>query len=188
MAKNLIERIGADKIISVCKSSKTFKEACEQLNCGYRYLLTAAIELGVYNELKAKSKKYSHKREFKSCPWKVKCGKGGFTSYKIDDKIWCEELFKGTFTANAYRIKQHLIAAGLKEDKCDCCGISEWNGKPITIQCHHKDGNTKNNKLENLEFLCPNCHSQTDNYGSKNVKNKENLNRQVLLSSEGGAL
>ena len=45
MSKKLIDRIGADKIIEVCNSSNTFKEACEKLDCGYRYLVVAAIEL-----------------------------------------------------------------------------------------------------------------------------------------------
>jgi 5-methylcytosine-specific restriction endonuclease McrA len=44
----------------------------------------------------------------------------------------------------------------------------EWNGKPIECALHHKDGNKHNNKIDNLEILCPNCHSQTDTYTAKN--------------------
>lgn len=54
--------------------------------------------------------------------------------------------------------------------KCQCCGWSETNkhtGK-VPLQIHHIDGNCKNNKEENLELLCPNCHSLTDNFGSLN--------------------
>lgn len=174
MSKKLIDRIGADKIIDVCKSAKTFKEACEQLNCGYRYLVTAAIELGVFDELKQRSKYFSHRNTITDKPWRIKTTIGqGYTSYITDDKIWCDELFKGTHTASAVRIKTHLIKAGYKDDVCECCGISEWNGKPISLPLHHIDGNPKNNSLENLQILCPNCHTQTDNYGSKNAKNRE---------------
>lgn len=160
MSKKLIDRIGADKIIEVCKSAKTFKEACEKLDCGYRYLLAAAIELGVYDELNARSKEFSHKNTITDKPWRIKTKNGyGFTVYVTDDKIWCNELFKGNITAQAVRIKRHLIAAGYKSDICECCGISDWNGKPISLQLHHIDGNPKNNKLENLQILCPNCHT-----------------------------
>lgn len=52
--------------------------------------------------------------------------------------------------------------------KCNCCGISEWNGKPLTLEVNHKDGKSVNNVIENLEFLCANCHSQTDTFRNKN--------------------
>jgi hypothetical protein len=52
--------------------------------------------------------------------------------------------------------------------KCSSCGIDSWNGKPITLQIEHKDGNPKNNTIENICWLCPNCHTQTDTWGSKN--------------------
>ena len=64
-----------------------------------------------------------------------------------------------------------LIDSG-REGKCEICGISNWQDKPITLQVHHKDGNPKNNDFSNLQILCPNCHSQTDNYCSKNRKTK----------------
>ena len=186
MSKKLISRIGADKIIDVCKSAKTFKEACEQLNCGYRYLVSAAIELGVFDELKQRSQYFSHRNTIVDKPWRVKSKTGhGFIAYVTDDKIWCDELFKGNITANAVRIKKHLIAAGYKNDICECCGVSEWNGKPISLQLYHIDGNPKNNSLENLQILCPNCHTQTDNYGSKNARNKE---RGMTSSSEDSGL
>ena len=62
-----------------------------------------------------------------------------------------------------------LINAGIPE-KCDICGISEWNGEPIKLQVHHKDGDRLNNEINNLQILCPNCHSQTDNWCAKNRK------------------
>lgn len=68
------------------------------------------------------------------------------------------------------KLMAFLLMKGLKKYKCEECGISEWNGKSITLQVHHKDGDHFNNLLDNLQVLCPNCHSQTDTYCSKNKR------------------
>ena len=72
----------------------------------------------------------------------------------------------------SFKLKNRLIKEGIKENKCECCGISEWNGKPLNLELHHIDGNSCNHLLDNLQLLCPNCHSQTDNFRSKNIKHK----------------
>ena len=186
MSKNIIDRIGADKIIEACQTAKTFKEACEQLNCGYRYLVSAAVKLGCYEQLAQRSKKFSKCHNFENSSWLVKDPNANSNNgYVTDHKIWCQELFLGRITSASEKIKKHLYAAGIKENKCECCGITEWNGKPISCQLHHIDGNPRNNKLENLQILCPNCHTQTDNYGSKNARNKE---RGMTSSSEDSGL
>mgnify|MGYP000055954211 CR=1 FL=1 len=54
------------------------------------------------------------------------------------------------------------------DNTCQECGISNhWNGKPLTLQVDHIDGNALNNDLENLSLLCPNCHTQTHTWGNK---------------------
>jgi len=59
---------------------------------------------------------------------------------------------------------------------CNKCGISEWFAKPITLELEHKDGNNKNNIRDNLEGLCPNCHSTTDTWRGRNKPSKNGLN------------
>lgn len=69
---------------------------------------------------------------------------------------------------NTWRLKNRLLRDGLKKHQCECCGTIEWLGQPIPLELHHKDGDRTNNALPNIELLCPNCHSLTDNYrGSK---------------------
>lgn len=68
------------------------------------------------------------------------------------------------------KLKNRLINEGVKEDKCELCGITEWMGKPITMQLDHIDGNTHNHLYENLRIVCPNCHTQTDTWCGKNKK------------------
>jgi len=59
---------------------------------------------------------------------------------------------------------------------CNKCGISEWFSKPIALELEHKDGNTTNNSRENLEGLCPNCHSITDTWRGRNKPSKNGTN------------
>jgi 5-methylcytosine-specific restriction endonuclease McrA len=73
------------------------------------------------------------------------------------------------------REKSHLLQRALieigRECKCVECGIGNtYNNKPLTLQIDHIDGNGNNNLADNLRFLCPNCHTQTSNYGSKKLK------------------
>lgn len=81
-----------------------------------------------------------------------------------------EYLTKGS-NIKTYKLKEKLFSAGLKENKCEICGCNSWIGKPIACQLHHIDGDNTNNELSNLQILCPNCHSQTDNYcGNSNSR------------------
>ena len=64
----------------------------------------------------------------------------------------------------SYKLKLKLIASGLKEEKCESCGATTWLGKKCPIELHHIDGNPRNNCLENLQILCPNCHALSENY------------------------
>lgn len=79
-------------------------------------------------------------------------------------KLNCE------FVVTSNTLRKRLITEGLKEHKCECCGITEWNGKPAPIELDHINGNHHDNRLENLRILCPNCHAQTDTYRGKNKK------------------
>lgn len=51
--------------------------------------------------------------------------------------------------------------------ECEECGISEWNGEHLTLELEHVNGNRRDNRLENLKLLCPNCHSQTSTWRKK---------------------
>jgi len=67
-------------------------------------------------------------------------------------------------------VKRRLLDAGILKNVCAECGISEWRGKPLSIQLDHRNGIRDDNRLENLRMLCPNCHSQTDTFGARNRK------------------
>lgn len=69
---------------------------------------------------------------------------------------------------NRSHLKRRLLDAGLKENRCERCGIGEWQGEPLNMALHHLNGDGRDNRLENIALLCPNCHAQTPNYGGKN--------------------
>jgi hypothetical protein len=68
-------------------------------------------------------------------------------------------------------LKRALLEIGV-EFKCSVCNIVEWMGQVLSLQIDHKDGDRKNNKEENIRFICPNCHSQTKTYCFNGRKHK----------------
>jgi hypothetical protein len=78
------------------------------------------------------------------------------------------ELLDRGVRRGRWNLKRRLISAGMKEPRCEECGISEWRGRPLEPDLHHLNGDPKDNRLENLVLLCPNCHRQTDTFGVRN--------------------
>ncbi len=67
-------------------------------------------------------------------------------------------------------LKKRLIAEGYLEYKCACCGISDWEGKPLSLQLNHISGVKHDCRIENLELLCPLCHANTSTFRGRNIK------------------
>lgn len=69
-------------------------------------------------------------------------------------------------------IGRGLDEFGLRDHRCECCGITEWMGREAPLQLDHVDGDNRNNRLENLRLLCANCHMQTETWGFKNSRRR----------------
>lgn len=138
--------------IKLIKESSSLREVC--LKAGL------VVTTGNYDTLKRIIKEnnidISH---FKRC---------SLGSYN-EPKELVEYLVKDS-TIKSYKLKNRLFKEHIKEKKCECCGLTEWLGKPINLQLHHINGVNTDNRLENLQILCPNCHSCTDNFSGKNQK------------------
>jgi 5-methylcytosine-specific restriction endonuclease McrA len=77
-------------------------------------------------------------------------------------------LVENSDYTNNFRLKIRLVQEEKLEYKCKICGnLGEWMGKPLSLQLDHINGVNDDNRLENLRFLCANCHSQTETYCGK---------------------
>lgn len=89
-------------------------------------------------------------------------GTSDTTKYTLD-----EILVKDTKYTNMTKLKNRVLEANLLEYKCAICGITHWNNKPLVLQLDHINGDNRDNRIENLRLLCPNCHSQTETFCRK---------------------
>lgn len=105
-----------------------------------------------------------------------KC-QSGYQRKKIRED-WYNKGYSPSWTA----IKSILFED--REYKCSCCDISEWNGKSIVLEIDHIDGNSENNSPENLRFICPNCHSQTDTYKARNIGKGRHYRRERYAAGQ----
>jgi len=162
LKKDILEKLITDKLSLV--------EISNRLNVS---ISTVKYWVKKY-ELKV-FKKINEKRYCKNCE-KLLFG---------SSKIYCNNKCQQDFQYKKWKI-EYLLTDGLNVKdsktlkrfvierdtyKCNVCGIEEWNDKNIVLELEHIDGNSENNKEDNLELLCPNCHSQTDTYKSKNMGN-----------------
>lgn len=120
-----------------------------------------------YKTIKSKIKEYGIDCSHFSRGSGNKGNKNG-TKYDIS-----EILVENSSYKNIACMKKRILDEHLLDYKCAICGISEWMGNTLSLQLDHINGISNDHRLENLRFLCPNCHSQTDTYAGKNVKDKE---------------
>ena len=85
-------------------------------------------------------------------------------------KVKKEDLLRDNCKHQRTVLRRYVIQHNLIPYVCSICGCKEWNGKTLSLELDHINGKNNDNRLENLRFLCPNCHSQTTTYGSRNQK------------------
>ncbi len=109
----------------------------------------------------------------KKCTWHPKT--------PLSEILVENSLYRGS----TYRLKNRLLDEGIFERRCYGCGLSEWLGQPIPVELEHKNGNSSDNRLENLTLLCPNCHALTETYRGRNIKSYRTKARRATEHEPG---
>jgi len=138
------------EFIEVCQKAQSMAQAAAELGLHFNTFKRRALKLGCYvTNQSGKGMKKKHN----------------------GNRINLQEILRGEHPHyQTFKLKNRLIKEGIKQNKCEECGVCEWNGKELNCELDHVDGNRTNHKLENLKMLCPNCHSQTPTFRGKNVK------------------
>jgi hypothetical protein len=142
-----------EEIIQAAKNNLSVTAAAASLGIRYDTFRKHATRLGVFNPNPGRKNLKRAQSEY------------------LKRIVPLKEILQGKHPHYQRRgIIKKLFEAGLKENKCEICGITEWNNRPIKMQLDHVDGNTYNHLFCNLRMICPNCHSQTDTFCGKNKK------------------
>ena len=184
-----------DRIIALLSVGRTYKEIRDELGCSKSTISFHASRMGLGQDDGGASKRYDwaavqayhdagHSPRacadhfgFTRAAWHKAVASGRIVpsehSRYRKDPIYLiplsDLLVRGRLT-NRGNLKKRLVDNGLLRNECYRCGIAEWMGERLPLELHHKDGDGANNLLENLEILCPNCHSITPTWGGRNAK------------------
>lgn len=147
------------EFIELCDNSLSMSEASSKINISYNRFKKIAEKLGCFK---------------KNQNWNK--GKSSSTDIRIKSKYDYDMIFTENSKIARGVVKNFILKNKILEYECECCKLSEWLNKPLSLHLDHINGLRNDNRLENLRFLCPNCHSQTDTYCGMNVGKSMNKN------------
>lgn len=163
MRKNIIWSFSKESIQKAFNESSSYTQMFEYLNLPLTKNLIKVLDYRVKVEDIDKSQFNINKTVAK----KTKKVTNMFEGYNLKDI-----LVENSSYYNSHGLKNKLLKSNILKYECQICAIKEWNGQELSLQLDHINGKSNDNRLENLRFLCPNCHSQTETYAGKKKKEK----------------
>lgn len=149
--KNGMVKFTKDEIEEFVKESTSIADVCRK--CGWK-------PIGANYRI---VKSYFEKYKIDTSHFTGKRSNIGNKNNKNREKN-IDEYLTTNSNISSQILKYKLIKYKYKKYQCELCNISKWRGEQISLQLHHINGIHTDNRLENLQLLCPNCHSQTDTY------------------------
>ncbi len=111
----------------------------------------------------------------RECCAKFGCSRSAWSEAVRTDRLQArshliplDQLLQAGRRVSRGHLRRRLVKAGIKVERCEDCDLEEWRGQPLRVTLHHVNGDSYDNRIANLRFLCPNCHSQTPNFSGRN--------------------
>lgn len=163
MRTDILER--KNDILKWIEEERPKSYICQELNCKQETLNLYLEKMNIeYAGQQSKKGQYKGGYDYKPA------------SYYFDNKQ----------PISSSKLREKLFRDGFKEEKCEICGLSEWQGIKIPLELHHIDLNHYNNNLDNLQILCPNCHAiQPGNSGAAVGTNKKEKKEKAICPQCG---
>ena len=153
--ENKIYKLSDEQFVELLKKSSTISEVLFKL--GY----TVKGNSWGYSQVK-------RRMDDLNLDYSIFKGKSAVIKTNKLNNVRKEDILKENCKHQRIVLRRYIIKNDLIPYKCAICGCTEWQGKTLSLELDHINGINNDNRLENLRFLCPNCHSQTSTYGSRN--------------------
>ena len=153
--ENKIYKLSDEQFVELLKKSSTISEVLFKL--GY----TVKGNSWGYSQVK-------RRMDDLNLDYSIFKGKSAVIKITKLNNVRKEDILKENCKHQRIVLRRYVIKNNLIPYKCAICGCTEWQGKTLSLELDHINGINNDNRLENLRFLCPNCHSQTSTYGSRN--------------------
>lgn len=179
----MVEIEKKDLEYKIFKEKLSYEDIGKIYGCTGGYIRKYAKKIGIelpQRRSKSDTETFNKGKNSNICPvcgkeipsWRKFCSKNCSKEYKHKEYISNWNNGKENGVSGNYFVSKHIRSYLFEKNNCKCekCGwgeVNEYTGK-VPLQIHHIDGDCTNNKEENLQLLCPNCHSLTENFGSRN--------------------